>query len=428
MTAPTVIGQAQPVPPGDVNPGRPGARVLTDGTVLIATLDYNTGTVTLRHYTRDLGTVLATATVGGGGDDGLTLAPAPDDATVMLLAGPSTTTILTITTDPLAITQTGTTPTRRWWETHAAAILHGGRTIIGAGRWPSTTGYAVIVIEDGQVAASHPVPGVIVGLAPGPTDGTVYASVWGLQPAAPTVYQLDLGTGAVTTVATPAQPHDVDYITGGIPTPQGWVFPAVEDDGALNLRLRDEAGTLLADTEWPGEATYQDGYPGTAWHPHGTILTAGVNPFVGDMTGTTSIVAAQVTGPDLALTHVAAPVVPYGSILTWSQSPVIAAEGTTAIILWTLGQGFDAANYFGVLAWTLDLGARDYHGVLHIDTLTHPAWLVGTADPDMAYRLHVDTGTERLVEILAGQDEQATHRLRVCDGTDWPVAAYLRPE
>ena len=72
-----------------------------------------------------------------------------------------------------------------------------------------------------------------------------------------------------------------------------------------------------------------------------------------------------------------------------------------------------------------------YEGRLAIDTHDHPFHVVGTRDPAMSYGLVIDTGTERVVEIVAGEESLATHELVIDEtgrpGDPWSHCGLFRP-
>lgn len=86
------------------------------------------------------------------------------------------------------------------------------------------------------------------------------------------------------------------------------------------------------------------------------------------------------------------------------------------------------SRYGFSLSW---LDVRTDDGVLAIDTHDHPFHVVGTRDPAMPYELVIDTGTERLVEIVAGEESLATHELVIDEtgraGTPWSHCGLFRP-
>ena len=100
-------------------------------------------------------------------------------------------------------------------------------------------------------------------------------------------------------------------------------------------------------------------------------------------------------------------------------------DGTALFMIQTFGHTLRVTYLRARLYWP----GQD--GILAIDTHDHPFHVVGTRDPAMPYELVIDTGTERVVEIVAGEEHLATHELVVDEtgspGTDWVHCGLFRP-
>ena len=108
-----------------------------------------------------------------------------------------------------------------------------------------------------------------------------------------------------------------------------------------------------------------------------------------------------------------------------------ASEAAAVGDLWVSVVGIDFVPTEGLdISW-IRAGDDDDPGILAIDTHDHPYHFIGTRDPAMPYELVIDTGTERLVEIVAGEEHLATHELVIDEtgrpGTDWSHAGLFRP-
>ena len=407
-----------PVAAGN-NPGHPAVAVLPDGTILMAWQNLDTGVITITHYATDLTatdtTTITEPPVGGWSfASGLGLLPTGEGARLAYGTGPS----WDVTTNPLAVTAAGDLGWTEW------------------GYYPSS----VAVVGDHTFTVCN--DRVFISGPGGVTSGTLPAGA--ASTATPT------GSGGVTVaVDTTAgeemryslYPVDASGVVGGIvesgpaQATSGWhgsarpgLYVGMENldaNGEL-LTVRAQDGTILNGRDWPDPTTRPWA---TGWHASLATDDGGIlaeipwSTLQAPWLGGRSLVhiAADGTHTALADLHVA----PNLTTANWSRSATVATNGRTAAFAAVILE--ELPTRLGISLWTVEL-TPTYHGVLHIDTLTHPYWLVGTADPDMAYRLHIDTGTEWLTEILAGQEDQATYRLRVCDGTDWHTAAYMRPE
>lgn len=94
--------------------------------------------------------------------------------------------------------------------------------------------------------------------------------------------------------------------------------------------------------------------------------------------------------------------------------------------------GLSGSDFGWDVSWLeLRVAGGPVPGILAIDTHDHPFHVVGTRDPAMPYELVIDTGTERVVEIVAGEEHLATHELVVDEtgrpGTPWSHAGLFRP-
>ena len=413
----TVAADATILPvAGGNNPGHPAACVLSDDTILTAWQNLDTGTITLTHHERDL-TVKAQAAIAHTFPPDTTpgLGLVPTSGTTARLChsyGDS----WTVTTDPLTPSPASTVASSMWGTGPSSQVTHAGATY-------TTAGNHLVISSEGGVTAT-PSPGWAVGTVT-EQGGVVTLAV---QRGSGDGIALDLYTvgdgGSLSLGETgPALIGGDTYLGAARPG----LYAAVEYlDGPGKLTIRDTSGAIIGSPDWPpGSPSAASSYLAAIGTRDGGLLAASYWRTFGS--DAQSALTLHQTGPhgshtviaDLATAGGAPLLIPPG----WSETPVIAQNGRTAVVVALLMHVHGGDFRYGITAWTIDLGVT-HDGILHIDTLTHPHWLVGTADPDMDWRLHIDG----LVEILAGQDDQATHRLRVCDGTDWPVAAYLRPE
>lgn len=415
----TLLGQAQAVAdvPLGATPGsplsQPSTLALDDGTVLVAWLNHDTGTAHLHHYSRDLSTLHGQATVAGSVSVGLY--PTPDGP--RLATG---TTTHPVATGPLTI-GAGSTVTNMpdWWQ-HITHALPDGRTLILAS-------YDAYLADGANITHLAPLDDLALGVHL--DDGTPVVSTVGPGWDYVNTWALDPDTGAQTLTGT-GPTLSPAWLLAVAPTRDGLIYPAMIDTGnGEALRLHDATGTVLADPGWPPAQTYQ-GYDGTSASTatHTAVAWWNVNYLTGDTyPANTPAVAVIDRAGALTTVDLDVPLTESFQGLQFT-SPNLTAHGTTAVLAVLHFDETVTPRRFGIRLWTVSLPPSTVEGILAVDTIDQGRWWVGTRDPDMAYELVIDTATQRLVEIVAGQEHLATWELCVSDGFDWHVAALMRPD
>lgn len=381
--------------------GPVGAAVLTDGTLLVAANhDVDGGdTLNVWHLRADLSTI-STATLPAVFRLDALVATPDGNALAVTTTG-EVSTARRITTDPtLGFATLGALPTTvPPWENFndwspAPVIGPDGHVHILRPGW-----HHVITTTGTQVAAGGVAWGNIV--TPHPSGHAVN------------------DTGQAWTFGhnhTATAPEVGSYALAATdPSLDQWVF--VSQDGSTGgQNIYDgQTGTILSTYgvggyRWTSGAAASDGKGGAISI---TYAEGGPSP-------APDVAYLDHVTPDGQHTHTVHEISDNSS---WNGGQSIACLGGRWLCVTVTATGVGANQQLNI--WT---GTVPTDGVLHVDTLSHPWWLVGTRDPSMHYELLVDTPLGWVREIVAGEESLATHELMVSDGMEWHEAALFRPE